>query len=144
LNASVEAARAGEAGAGFAVVAAEVRNLAQRSAEAASETSTAVEETMRSARACVGISEVVIKQFDGIGQCTKQLDEQVGEVAEAAALQAADARDLQSTLDLVRGNVVSLADAVQQAAAPLDVLSHRSEHLDAVVRELAAKDTTRY
>jgi methyl-accepting chemotaxis protein len=42
LNAAVEAASAGEAGMGFAVVAGEVRNLAQRSAQAAKDTAAAV------------------------------------------------------------------------------------------------------
>ena len=64
LNAAVEAARAGEAGAGFAVVAEEVRNLAMRAAEAAKNTSQLIEDTVRKIR---DGSELVGKTNEAFG-----------------------------------------------------------------------------
>jgi len=65
LNAAVEAARAGAAGAGFAVVAGEVRELAQRSAEAASNTSELIEKIISVVKKN---SELTAQTHDAFGQ----------------------------------------------------------------------------
>ncbi|MGA2501438.1 MAG: carbonic anhydrase, partial [Tepidisphaeraceae bacterium] len=72
LNAAVEAARAGEAGKGFAVVAEEVRNLAMRSAEAAKNTASMIEESVQNAKNGVAITSEVAKSLQEItGAATK-------------------------------------------------------------------------
>ncbi len=63
LNAAVEAARAGEAGAGFAIVAEEVRNLARKSAESAKSTHEMIESAIRSVQEGTELSEEVEQQL---------------------------------------------------------------------------------
>jgi hypothetical protein len=60
---AVEAARAGDSGKGFAVVAEEVRNLALRSAEAAKNTSSMIEESVRNAENGVAINQEVLNNL---------------------------------------------------------------------------------
>jgi len=99
LNAAVEAARSGEAGAGFAVVAAEVRNLAMRAAEAAKNTSSLIEKIIVSVKSGyeitmtaqkvfeknVGLTNQVSHVIDDIAQASKEQSEGIGQINTAVA-----------------------------------------------------------
>lgn len=98
LNAAVEAARAGSAGAGFAVVAEEVRNLALRSAESAKNTSGLIEDILR--RIGQG-SELVKRTGDGFTKVSASVNQTitlVDDIAKASAVQAGGIEDINRTV----------------------------------------------
>lgn len=137
LNAAVEAARAGEAGAGFAVVAEEVRNLAMRAAEAARNTATLIEGTVK--RISEG-SQVVGKTGDAFSQvtvATSRVGEIVEEIAAASREQAQGIDQITHAVREVDGVVRQNASNAERAASTSQELSTQAELVKELVAELS-------
>jgi methyl-accepting chemotaxis protein len=111
LNATIEAARAGETGLGFAVVAREVKQLAQQTAEATGDVSRAVVQIQggsgNAASAIVRIGEIIETVNENQGTIATAMEEQTATTAEisANALYAAD-----GSTEIAR-NISAVADA---------------------------------
>jgi methyl-accepting chemotaxis protein len=124
LNAAVEAARAGEVGAGFAVVAGEVRNLAMRAAEAARNTSHLIDATVK--RIKQG-SDLVVKAgeaFSEVAKGTHKVGELVSEIAISSREQAQGIEQVNKAVD-------GMDKIAQRNAANAEESASTSEELSA-------------
>ncbi|MGA0142524.1 MAG: methyl-accepting chemotaxis protein [Burkholderiaceae bacterium] len=99
LNAAVEAARSGEAGAGFGVVADEVRELAQRSAEAAKDTARRIDAAMTSAQAGIQSCSAMATALQGIVEQVSTADEAAQRIANSARTHADDLQRMAQDMD---------------------------------------------
>ncbi|RJR30524.1 MAG: hypothetical protein C4576_33425 [Desulfobacteraceae bacterium] len=124
LNAAVEAARAGEAGAGFAVVAGEVRNLAMRAAEAAKNTANLIEGTVKKVKDGSGLVNSTNEAFQQMTGGVSKVAELVGEIAAASNEQA-------QGIDQVNKAVAEMDKVVQQTAAHAEESASASEEMNA-------------
>ena len=99
LNAAVEAATAGEAGLGFAVVAQEVRNLASRSAEAAREIKTIVENATSKANQGKQIANNMIEGYKGLNQNISQTINLISDIESASKEQLLGIEQINSAIN---------------------------------------------
>ena len=138
LNAAVEAARAGEAGAGFAVVADEVRNLAMRAADAAKNTASLIEDTVKKVKDGGEIVTKTNEAFHQVADNSKKVGELVAEITQASKEQAQGIDQINKAMGEMDKATQTAAANSEESASASEELNAQAEEMKRVVQELSA------
>lgn len=136
LNAAVEAARAGAAGVGFAVVAEEVRNLAQRSAEAAKTTSEIIVSSQEKADTGVQVGLEVDESLEDVNTIITDVTQLINEVAQSSSEQARGLEQLSIALSQIEKVTQANAANAEENSASSEELTSQAQVLMDVVNDL--------
>ena len=150
LNAAIEAARAGEAGRGFAVVADEVRKLAEKTMTATREVGQSIDSIQQAVRGTLGsmgsTKEVLEKSMQEVNKAESLLgsivslamesSDQVRAIATASEQQSAATGEINASVSAVSSIAEGTATAMQEAANAVEALRRQSSALAELIAEL--------
>ncbi|MBU0508048.1 cache domain-containing protein [bacterium] len=136
LNAAVEAARAGEAGKGFAVVAEEVRNLAMRSAEAAKNTSSLIEDTLHRVGDGVQVVSGLKTALEEVTESSSKVDSLINEIAGATNEQSQGIEQINAAVGQMNAVTQQTAASAEESASAAEELSGQSEMMKSSMNSL--------
>ena len=149
LNAAIEAARAGEAGRGFAVVADEVRALANSTNEAANDIRSRVEQLQQGANRAVERMHESRRSSDKAVQESEETGTAIGEVTDSlsfmsdTSMQIATAAEQQAAVaSEINQNVVTIKDISSENHNQADQTAHQSKELVEIAQTL--KESVKY
>jgi hypothetical protein len=138
LNAAVEAARAGNAGAGFGVVAGEVRNLAMRASGAAKNTSELIEATIKAVKNGADLVNVTRNAFKANIEISARMKTLVEEISTASEEQAQGIEQINSNINGVTSTVQANADSAKESASAAEELTVEAAKLQNYAEQLAS------
>lgn len=154
LNAAIEAARAGEAGRGFAVVADEVRKLAEKTAHATTEVRQAIggiqsgttdavsqmENAVARVTEATGMARHSGEAMEEILSLVGMAGDQVHSIAAAAEQQSASSEEINRAISAISGIATETDQAMAQCATAITELARQAQDLEKLIAALRADD----